>query len=180
MQGTVEWTWSRRVPTNFPPALPATCERRLAPSISSLHSSILQILRYWIIFLPLQWRPGSKRRSLASVKGETAIVATGAQKAKSHADCSLSPTRIAAGDFYEAHQQLRVITVRYIKQSNFDAAAELLAAGATALFKAGAQQGASASGGDLAIMLVVEVYNKAEWQISGDSNDAEGWARKSE
>lgn len=69
--------------------------------------------------------------------------------------------------------------MRYIKQSNYDAAAELLAGGATALLKAGAQQGASASGGDLAIMLVVEVYNKAEWEISGESDDAQGWARKS-
>lgn len=47
------------------------------------------------------------------------------------------------------------------------------------MLKAGAQQGASASGGDLAIMLVVEVYNKAEWEISGESDDSEGWARKS-
>lgn len=46
--------------------------------------------------------------------------------------------------------------------------------------KAGAQQGASASGGDLAIMLVLEVYNKAEWEIAGGNDDAEGRARKSE
>ena len=48
------------------------------------------------------------------------------------------------------------------------------------MLRAGAQQGASASGGDLAIMLVVEVYNKAEWSISGDSDDTEGRAKKSE
>jgi hypothetical protein len=70
--------------------------------------------------------------------------------------------------------------VRYIKASNYDAAAELLAGGATALLRAGAQQGASASGGDLAIMLVTEVYNKAEWEISGDNDGTEGRARKSE
>lgn len=70
--------------------------------------------------------------------------------------------------------------MRYIKQSNYDAAAELLAGGATALLKAGAQQGASASGGDLAIMLVTEVYNKAEWEITGGNDDTEGRARKSE
>lgn len=70
--------------------------------------------------------------------------------------------------------------MRYIKQSNYDAAAELLAGGATALLRAGSQQGASASGGDLAIMLVVEVYNKAEWEIQGGDNDTEGRARKSE
>ncbi|KAJ5279918.1 hypothetical protein N7478_005290 [Penicillium angulare] len=86
--------------------------------------------------------------------------------------------KIAAGAFYEAHQQLRVIAARYIKASNWDAAADLLAGGATALLRAGSQQGASASGGDLAIMLVVEVYNKAEWEISGDTNDAESRIRK--
>ncbi|KAJ6149983.1 hypothetical protein N7471_001182 [Penicillium samsonianum] len=85
--------------------------------------------------------------------------------------------KIADGAYYEAHQQLRVIAVRYIKQSNYDAAAEILAGGAKELLKAGSQQGASASGGDLAIMLVLEVYNKAEWEISGN-DDAEGRARK--
>lgn len=69
--------------------------------------------------------------------------------------------------------------MRYIKQSNYDAAADLLAGGATALLRAGAQQGASASGGDLAIMLVMEVYNKAEWEITGGNDDTEGRARKS-
>lgn len=29
-------------------------------------------------------------------------------------------------------------------------------------------------------MLVLEVYNKAEWEISGGNDDAEGRARKSE
>jgi hypothetical protein len=48
------------------------------------------------------------------------------------------------------------------------------------LLRAGSQQGASASGGDLAIMLVVDVYNKAEWEIQGGDNDTEGRARKSE
>ncbi|KAJ5779011.1 hypothetical protein N7457_006731 [Penicillium paradoxum] len=86
--------------------------------------------------------------------------------------------KIADGAYYEAHQQLRVIAVRYIKQSNYDAAAEILAGGAKELLKAGSQQGASASGGDLAIMLVLEVYNKAEWGISGDNDDAECRARK--
>lgn len=76
--------------------------------------------------------------------------------------------RIAAGAYYESHQQLRVIAARYIKQSNYDAAANILAGGAKALLRAGAQQGASASGGDLAIMLVVDVYNKAEWEVSDD------------
>ncbi|KAI2736100.1 hypothetical protein DTO013E5_7608 [Penicillium roqueforti] len=86
--------------------------------------------------------------------------------------------KIADGAYYEAHQQLRVIAARYIKQSNHDAAAEILAGGAKELLKAGSRQGASASGGDLAIMLVLEVYNKAEWEISGGNDDAEGRARK--
>lgn len=88
--------------------------------------------------------------------------------------------RIASGAYYEAHQQLRVIAARYIKQANYDAAADLLAGGATALLKAGSQQGASASGGDLAIMLVAEVYNKAGWEITGGNDDTEGRSRKSE
>lgn len=87
--------------------------------------------------------------------------------------------RIASGAYYEAHQQLRVIATRYIKQSNYDAAADLLAGGAAELLRAGSQQGASASGGDLALMLVVEVYNKAEWEITGGSDDAQGRSRKS-
>ncbi|EAW08617.1 protein GET4 [Aspergillus clavatus NRRL 1] len=86
--------------------------------------------------------------------------------------------KIASGNYYEAHQQLRVIAARYIKQSNYDAAAEILAGGATALLRAGSQQGASASGGDLAIMLVDDVYIKAGWEITGGDEDAEGRARK--
>lgn len=86
--------------------------------------------------------------------------------------------KIASGAYYEAHQQLRVIAARYIKQGSYDAAADLLAGGATALLRAGSQQGAAASGGDLAIMLVLEVYTKAEWEITGGDGDAEGRARK--
>lgn len=56
----------------------------------------------------------------------------------------------------------------------------MLAGGATALLRAGSQQGAAASGGDLAIMLVLEVYTKAEWEITGEDDDAKGRARKSE
>lgn len=85
--------------------------------------------------------------------------------------------KISSGAYYEAHQQLRVIAVRYIKQANYDAAADILAGGATELLRAGSQQGASASGGDLAIMLVSEVYSKAGWEISSD-DDMQGRARK--
>lgn len=89
----------------------------------------------------------------------------------------LLPTtrRINSGDYYESHQQLRVIAARYIKQANYDAAANILAGGATALLRAGAQQGAAASGGDLAVMLVKEVYGKAAWAAAFDE---EGKARK--
>ncbi|KAI9369788.1 DUF410 domain protein [Aspergillus egyptiacus] len=86
--------------------------------------------------------------------------------------------KIASGAYYEAHQQLRVIAARYIKQANYDAAAEILTGGAAALLRAGSQQGAAASGGDLAIMLVVEVYVKAGWKIAGGGNDADGRAHK--
>ncbi|KAK2811844.1 hypothetical protein FQN50_001882 [Emmonsiellopsis sp. PD_5] len=73
--------------------------------------------------------------------------------------------KISSGAYYESHQQLRVIAARYIKAANYNAAADILAGGSKALLKAGAQQGAAASGGDLAIMLVLEVYNKAEWGV---------------
>lgn len=77
-------------------------------------------------------------------------------------------SRINSGQYYESHQQLRVIVARYLKQGNYDAAADILFGGATALLKAGPQQGAAASGGDLAIMLVKDVYVKAEWEITDD------------
>lgn len=65
--------------------------------------------------------------------------------------------RIEEGQFYEAHQQLRVIASRYVKQGNWDAAIDILASGAQLLLKAG--QGGS--GGDLCLLLV-DTYNKAE------------------
>jgi hypothetical protein len=64
--------------------------------------------------------------------------------------------RIAEGQFYEAHQQLRVISARYIKQKNPSAAADILYSGALSLLKAG--QGGS--GGDLCLLLL-DVWNKA-------------------
>ncbi|KAJ9643070.1 hypothetical protein H2199_004592 [Coniosporium tulheliwenetii] len=65
--------------------------------------------------------------------------------------------KIEEGQYYEAHQQLRVIASRYVKQSNWDAACDLLFSGAQLLLKAG--QGGS--GGDLCLFLV-DTYNKAE------------------
>ncbi|KAA6409138.1 MAG: DUF410 domain [Lasallia pustulata] len=65
--------------------------------------------------------------------------------------------KIAEGQYYEAHQQLRVVASRYVKQENWNAAIDILSGGAQALLKAG--QGGS--GGDLC-MYLVDVYNKAE------------------
>jgi golgi to ER traffic protein 4 len=88
--------------------------------------------------------------------------------------------RITSDRYYEAHQQLRAIAARYIRQQNFDDAAEILTRGAKALLAADAtQKGAAASGGDLAIMLVVDVYNKAGWEI-GDNDDIAARGRKGE
>lgn len=61
------------------------------------------------------------------------------------------------GQFYEAHQQLRVIASRYVKSSDWTSAVDLLASGASMLLKA--EQGGS--GGDLCLFLM-DVYNKAE------------------
>ncbi len=68
--------------------------------------------------------------------------------------------RIAEGQFYEAHQQLRVIAARYTKQSNWAAAIDVLASGALALLQAG--QGGS--GGDLGILLI-DTLNKGDVDV---------------
>jgi hypothetical protein len=65
--------------------------------------------------------------------------------------------RIEEGQFYEAHQQLRVVASRYVKQENYDAAIDILYSGAQSLLKAG--QGGS--GGDLCLFLI-DVYKSAE------------------
>ncbi|KAG8532042.1 uncharacterized protein KY384_003679 [Bacidia gigantensis] len=65
--------------------------------------------------------------------------------------------RIAAGDYYEAHQQLRTISARYVKSQDWDSALDVLHGGALALLKAG--QGGS--GGDLTRALV-DVLEKSE------------------
>ncbi|KAG9948450.1 DUF410-domain-containing protein, partial [Aureobasidium melanogenum] len=65
--------------------------------------------------------------------------------------------KVKEGQFYEAHQQLRVIASRYTKSSDWTSAIDLLASGASMLLKAG--QGAS--GGDLC-MFLMDVYGKAE------------------
>jgi hypothetical protein len=66
-------------------------------------------------------------------------------------------TRIAEGQYYEAHQQLRVVASRYVKQSNWNAALDILFEGASSLLKAG--QGGS--GGDLCLYYA-DALDKAE------------------
>lgn len=73
------------------------------------------------------------------------------------ADCRLTISRVEEGQFYEAHQQLRVIAARYVKSSDWTSAVDILSSGASMLLKAG--QGGS--GGDLC-MFLMEVYNKAD------------------
>ena len=74
------------------------------------------------------------------------------------------PCRISEGQYYEAHQQLRVIASRYTKQENWKAATDILFEGAIALLKAG--QGGS--GGDLGCFLV-EVYKKGQIKVETES-----------
>jgi hypothetical protein len=65
--------------------------------------------------------------------------------------------RISEGQYYEAHQQLRVVASRYVKSSDWESAIDILYSGALALLKAG--QGGS--GGDLGCFLV-DVLGKSE------------------
>ncbi|KAL0635759.1 hypothetical protein Q9L58_005292 [Maublancomyces gigas] len=58
--------------------------------------------------------------------------------------------RIEEGAYYEAHQQLRVVTQRYVKAKDYNAAIAILFSGAQALLKAG--QGGS--GCDLCLLLL--------------------------
>lgn len=74
-----------------------------------------------------------------------------------HANPLLHHHRISEGNYYEAHQQLRVVASRYVKSSDWDSAIDILYGGALALLKAG--QGGS--GADLGCFLV-EVLGKAE------------------
>lgn len=76
-------------------------------------------------------------------------------------------SRIAEGNFYEAHQQLRVITARYLKSQDYASACDVLYNGSLLLLRAG--QGGS--GGDLALMLLNDVYIKGEWECNqGNKN----------
>ncbi|MCJ1312767.1 hypothetical protein MMC25_006443 [Agyrium rufum] len=72
--------------------------------------------------------------------------------------------KINEGQFYEAHQQLRVIASRYIKSTNWTSAIDILYGGALALLQAG--QGGS--GGDLGLMMV-NTYGKGEVEVTPES-----------
>ncbi|KAI9796821.1 MAG: hypothetical protein M1833_005964 [Piccolia ochrophora] len=72
--------------------------------------------------------------------------------------------RIEEGQYYEAHQQLRVVASRYNKQQSYNAAIDILFSGAQSLLKAG--QGGS--GGDICSFLV-EVYKNAELKPDSSS-----------
>jgi hypothetical protein len=76
----------------------------------------------------------------------------------------LTIPRIAEGQYYEAHQQLRVIASRYTKAADWAAASSLLYSGALSLLQAG--QGGS--GGDLCIFLL-DVYTKGEIKVDAES-----------
>lgn len=65
--------------------------------------------------------------------------------------------KIAEGQYYEAHQQLRVVASRYTKAQDWTNATSILYEGAQSLLQAG--QGGS--GGDLCIFLL-DVFNKGE------------------
>ncbi|KAI4215069.1 MAG: hypothetical protein LQ351_002383 [Letrouitia transgressa] len=74
--------------------------------------------------------------------------------------------KISEGQYYEAHQQLRVIASRYVKQENWVAAIDILHGGALALLEAG--QGGS--GGDLAGFLV-DVYRRSKQEYEAGARD---------
>ncbi|KAI9762323.1 MAG: imidazoleglycerol-phosphate dehydratase [Chaenotheca gracillima] len=74
--------------------------------------------------------------------------------------------RIEEGQYYEAHQQLRVVAARYVKQQNYDAAINILYSGAQSLLKAG--QGGS--GGDICLLLI-EAYKNAELKPDSDNKN---------
>ncbi|KAJ9612388.1 hypothetical protein H2200_003985 [Cladophialophora chaetospira] len=73
--------------------------------------------------------------------------------------------KIAEGNFYEAHQQLRVITARYLKAQDYASASDVLYNGALLLLRA--EQGGS--GGDLALMLLNDVYVKGEYPCNEEN-----------
>ena len=95
--------------------------------------------------------PKLRRRSLASKRSTYSVFLLTSVLS------GLNVCRISEGQYYEAHQQLRVVASRYVKTSNWGAAIDILYGGALALLKAG--QGGS--GGDLGLYLL-DVFGKGE------------------
>lgn len=73
-------------------------------------------------------------------------------------------TKIAAGDYYEAHQTLRTIANRYVRAKTYELAIELVSQGSASLLKA--KQGGS--GTDL-IFYLLEIYDTAEIAVTDAS-----------
>ena len=99
--------------------------------------------------------PASRKSPCASIPYSTSLTSL---------DSTDTITRIAEGQFYEAHQQLRVISARHTKAQNWTDAIEILYNGSLSLLKAG--QGGS--GGDLALLLV-DTMTKGEVGVSSES-----------
>lgn len=74
--------------------------------------------------------------------------------------------KIAAGEFYDAHQGIRTVANRYVKQKAYNDAIEVLYKGAESLLKA--KQYASAS--DL-VLYILEVYTLAEIPVDSVSRN---------
>lgn len=74
--------------------------------------------------------------------------------------------KIAAGEFYDAHQGIRTVANRYVKQKAYNEAIEVLYKGAESLLKA--KQYASAS--DL-VLYILEVYTVAEVAVDSVSRN---------
>jgi golgi to ER traffic protein 4 len=104
---------------------------------------------------------GKNRKDHSTTERE---VHSPAQKSSCSPDTNLR-LRIAEGNFYEAHQQLRVITSRYLKSSDYASASDVLYNGALLLLNAG--QGGS--GGDLANTLINDVYIKGELPVTEEN-----------
>jgi hypothetical protein len=113
-----------------------------------LHNSNCIYTPLYDIHLP-KWPPNWKRRYNDNSKSNPLL--------KFRPQALANPTRIAEGQFYEAHQQLRVIASRYVKAQDWDNATSILHTGAQSLLQAG--QGGS--GGDLCIFLL-DAFNKGE------------------
>ena len=76
----------------------------------------------------------------------------------SASDESINPLSLAQGNFCEAHQQLRVITARYLQAHDYTSASDVLYNGALLLLRAGSR----GSEGHLALVLLSDVYVKDE------------------